>query len=306
MRCYSTYIPIILVVTMFLPLRLLAIELQRSSCLKQYHNYLRAINKLQVNSLRIKFLENCKQANIIPHFLKFRVPTNGCFDDNSVKLFQRNLLKKEIIRAKGDHKNKVLKLEECRNDIKSKAPTNTLPSIILYSRINKNKVHREQTRTHNKKLEALAAEQEHPLFSVDNTVVTYELENTPPDYVMKTLALGPKNAVLDQFDPKDILAELDGLLEHCKNNEVSNEIITDINVKTLNYIKKCKRMKSSRNIILTKKYLKDNNLLAIPFDKGVGICIMSKEQYETKLDAIINLPQFEEVVVTQKNGEHWY
>ena len=50
-------------------------------------------------------------------------------------------------------------------------------------------------------------------------------------------------------------------------------------------------MKSSRNIILTKKYLKDNNLLVIPFDRGVGICIMSKEQYEAKLDAIINLPQ---------------
>ena len=31
---------------------------------------------------------------------------------------------------------------------------------------------------------------------------------------------------------------------------------------------------------------------------------MSKEQYEAKLDAIINLPQFEEVVVTRKNGKH--
>jgi len=77
---------------------------------------------------------------------------------------------------------------------------------------------------------------------------------------MKTLALGPKNAVLDKFDPKDIQVELDALLKYCHQN---NEVIIDINIKTINYIKKCKRMKTTRNITMTKKYLKENNLLAI-------------------------------------------
>ena len=53
--------------------------------------------------------------------------------------------------------------------------------------------------------------------------------------------------------------------------------MTDINVKTLNYIKKCKQQKSPQNKMMTKKYLKDNELLAIPFYKGIGICIMKKE-----------------------------
>jgi len=52
---------------------------------------------------------------------------------------------------------------------------------------------------------------------------------------MKTLALGPKNAVLDKFDPKDIQVELDALLKYCHQN---NEVIIDINIKTINYIKK--------------------------------------------------------------------
>ena len=39
----------------------------------------------------------------------------------------------------------------------------------------------------------------------------------------------------------------------------------------------CKKMNNARNIMLTNKYLKENKLLAIPFDKRVGICIMSKE-----------------------------
>ena len=121
---------------------------------------------------------------------------------------------------------------------------------------------------------------------------------------MDTLSLGPKNAVLDRFDPKDILAEVDGLLYYCKSKNVPDEIITDINVKTLAYIKKCKKMKVSRNIQMTKKYLKEHDLLAIPFDKGIGICIMKKESYHEKMDNIINLPQFEKVDNTRKNAKH--
>ena len=131
----------------------------------------------------------------------------------------------------------------------------------------KQKLRRTQTRTHNKKLQRLSEEQEHPLFNVKNTVVLCGLDNTLPSYVMETLSLGPKNAVLDRFEPKEVLAELDSLLSYCKDANVNDEKITDINIKTLNYIKKAKKMKSSRNIMLTKKYLKTNNLLAVPFDK---------------------------------------
>ena len=95
--------------------------------------------------------------------------------------------------------------------------------------------------THNKKLAALSDEQERPLFSVKNTVIECELDNPLPRYVNDTLALGPKSAILDKFNEKDVLAELDGLLSHCKRYQVNNDIITDINVKTLNYIKKCKK-----------------------------------------------------------------
>ena len=161
-----------------------------------------------------------------------------------------------------------------------------------------------QKNIHHKKLLTLSEEQERPLFTVKNTVVTNNLDNEPPSYVLETLSLGPKNAVLDRFEPKDVLAELDGLLYFCKNNNVSDELITDINVKTLAYIKKCKKMKTSRNIMLTKKYLKQNNLLAIPFDKGVGICVMKSEDYQSKLGDILKLPQFEKLPKGRKNARN--
>ena len=63
-------------------------------------------------------------------------------------------------------------------------------------------------------------------------------------------------------------------------------------------------MKSSRNIQLTKRYLKENDLVAVPFDKGIGICVMKRQDYHRKLDDILNLPQFEKVVNTRKNAKH--
>ena len=86
---------------------------------------------------------------------------------------------------------------------------------------------------------------------------------------METLSFGPKNAVMDSVDAKPILTEIDLFIEYCEKHYLPQDLITDINVKTLDYIKKCKKIKSSRNIQLTKQYLKQKDLLAVPFDKGI-------------------------------------
>ena len=40
---------------------------------------------------------------------------------------------------------------------------------------------------------------------------------------------------------------------------------------------------SDKDVEKARIYLKDNGLLAVPFDKGVGFCVMKKETYEKKL-----------------------
>ena len=80
--------------------------------------------------------------------------------------------------------------------------------------------------------------------------------------------------------------------------------MTDINVKTLNYIKSCKKQKTPRHVILTKQFLTKHNLLAVPFDKGIGYCLMPRDVYEQKLNPIINLPQFEKLEDKRKNAKH--
>ena len=143
---------VLLVTTMFLPHRLLALELERSSCWKQYLHYQKTLIKVENNSLQIKFLENCKRADLIPRFLKFRIPNNGCFDEKTVHNFQKQLLKKELCRAKEDLKKTQSHLEEKRDALRNTAPDKCIPSIILHTRRMRRKARQEQSRTHAKKL----------------------------------------------------------------------------------------------------------------------------------------------------------
>ena len=53
--------------------------------------------------------------------------------------------------------------------------------------------------THTKKLENLSKEQGYPLFNLHDTVKLFELDVLPPKYI-DTLALDPKNPVLEKFD----------------------------------------------------------------------------------------------------------
>ena len=74
-------ISILLITAMFLPYRLFTKELKRNNCYKEYLQYVKAIDKLDKCSLRIVFLEKCRNSDLIPKFLNFRIPNNGCFEE---------------------------------------------------------------------------------------------------------------------------------------------------------------------------------------------------------------------------------
>ena len=285
------------------PVSHLAEEIKRSGCYKHFFQYEKATIKCELNSLRIHFLEQCKRSELIPRFLKFRIPTNGCFDNKSVREFQLKLLHKELVRAKENFQSTEENVNNRKAKLLSHLPTELIPPVEDHIGRSRTKTRMERKAVHEKKLSNLSKEQEQPLFNVQNTVVTCDLEKQPPGYVLDTLSLGPKNATLDRFNPKDILAELDDLLRFCKRNSVLNDTITDINIKTLTYIKKCKKMKTPRHLMLTRKYLNDNKLLAVPFDKGIGFCIMKIDKYQEKLDAILNLSQFEGIPTMKRKNE---
>ena len=131
----------------------------------------------------------------------------------------------------------------------------------------------------------------------------FKLDIVPPKYVLDTLALRPKSPVLEKLDQKVLLAKIDLLLNHLPEQNVSNERISDINIATINYIKKCPKQSISGNLNMTKKYLKGHNLLAVPFNKGTGICLMKSQTFEKKLMDILKLKQFKILEKTHKNAK---
>ena len=96
---------------MLLPYRLLTSELARNDCTNIVMQYRKALEKQEKNCLRVKFLSSCLKADVVPRFLKFRIPNNGTFDNKSVLEFQLNLLRKELYRAKTDLETSKGKLE---------------------------------------------------------------------------------------------------------------------------------------------------------------------------------------------------
>ena len=282
---------------MFLPYHLLAISLKRTECWKPYLDYERSLMKHENCKCCIQFIGSCRSTDVIPKFLKFRIPNNGCFEPTAVHNFQRKLVKQELFKAKktlGEHE---LKVKERRDIFKGFLPQKLLPSVLLFTRVTVFNTRKNGEATHTKKLENLSKEQERLLYNLHNTVKLFELDVFPPKYVLDTLVLGPKNPVLEKLGQKVMLAEIDLLLNRLQKQNVSNDVINDINIATISYIKKCSKQSIPRNLIMTKKYLKEHDLLAVPFDKGIGICLMKCQSYENKLMDILKLKQFKKKLV---------
>ena len=187
--------------------------------------------------------------------------------------------------------------------MKSVLTSQLLPSVLLFTRVTLYNTRKNVEATHTKKLENLSKEQGRPLFNLHHTVKLFELDIVPPKHILDTLALDPKNPVLEKSDWKAMLVEIDLLLNHLQEQNVSNETISDINIAAINYIKRCSKQSIPRNLIMTKKYIEKHNLLAVPFDKGNGICLIKPQAYENEFMDILKLKQFKRLEKSRKNAK---
>ena len=99
---------------------------------------------------------------------------------------------KEITKAKDDLHSANIKLKETLSDLKSNTRSELLPAMLKHAEAYVMKCREKVRETHNQKLLKLSIDQDKPLFTVKNTVILYDVEETPPTYVMETLLLGPK------------------------------------------------------------------------------------------------------------------
>ena len=120
---------------MFLPFRLLASSLRAVNGWKEFLDYRKALINKEKNLLRISFIEECIKADIIPRFLKFRVPNNGCFEPTVVHNFQSKLCKTELNKARKLIEKYAKTVDERRLALQAHVPDKLVPSVDTQQRV---------------------------------------------------------------------------------------------------------------------------------------------------------------------------
>ena len=61
------------------------------------------------------------------------------------------------------------------------------------------------------------------------------------------------------------------------------------------YVKRVKQTPSNKGVEKARKFLKSNGLVAVPYDKGVGFCVMRKDTYENKFSDTVDSNEFSKI-----------
>ena len=115
-----------------------------------------------------------------------------------------------------------------------------------------------------------------------------------PLWAREVLSFGRKHPVRDKFNEIHFLADIDTFLSELKLKRITGEKLCETEAAAKRIAKNVKQTPSDKDVEKARKFSKDNGLLAVPFDKGVGFCVMKKETYEKKLKDLLQAEQFSE------------
>ena len=113
-----------------------------------------------------------------------------------------------------------------------------------------------------------------------------------PYWVHEVLSMGPKHPIRYKFNDTHFLVDIDVFLSQLKNQKTFGYILSKIEAAAKAYAKNERQTPKDKAVEKTRKYLKDNGLMAVLFDKGVGFCTMRKQTYESKLESLLQSAQF--------------
>ena len=214
------------------------------------------------------------------------------FSNQAVHSFQTKLLRTEINNGRTDEKNVEVKLERARGAVQRGVDEKFWPSVINYLSLRGQRQTATVKETHQKKLMKLSERQDRPLGKQGEGSVRALDDVELPNWVQQVLALGPKHPVRDKINETHFLADIDIFLLDLRNRKVSGEALCKIEAVAKADAKRVKQTPSDKGVEKARKYLKSNGLVAVPYDKGVGFCVMRKDTYENKLSDILDSNQF--------------
>ena len=202
--------------------------------------------------------------------MRFRAPKSEIFSEQAVHSFQLKLLKQEINRSERGRKLFKEKLETDMSSFRENVKPEQMPSVVsCIKREMKNHSARVQNRL-NGKLDKLSERQDRPLRNGSHSNVVIMDGHELPKFLLDILSLGPKHPVRDKFNEVQILADVDKLLRELRENKTEGEKLCEIESSAKWYAKNVRETPLHRGVKKVHDYLKANDLLAVPFDKGCG------------------------------------
>lgn len=214
----------------------------------------------------MKFTHEVESSNGENSFLDMKLhhsesPNNGCFHQTAIHNFQKRLLRYELKKTIGTLKQHLDDRNEKRNTLKDDVSQVLLPAIVYDCHPEALMERMVINDRHNNKLIQLSKQQHWPLFSIKDSVKVLDVNVQIPKFVFETLSLGPKNPVLRRFNSKAVLAEVDLLLKFCESKSLVPEVKNQIGAETVNYNSNCVNQAVQKNVTLTKKFLKEHQLI---------------------------------------------
>ena len=161
----------------------------------------------------------------------------------------------------------------------------------------------EATVRHDKKLRTLSFSQGQPSESNKNSLILLDDIN-PPAFVREILSKGTKHPTPAKFNKFHFFAEINRLLEKLDERKIEPALLNHINAKAVLYPDKRKQYanKVVRKVV---GYLQENDIVDVPFDKGLGFCLMKRSTYNEKMDDLCELPQFQRLGKERINAKQY-
>ena len=174
------------------------------------------------------------------------------------------------------------KLETDRSNFRENVRPELMPSVVgSVKREMRNHSAMVQNRL-NGKLDKLSERQDRPLWNGSHSNVVIMDGRELPNFVLEILSLGPKHPVSDKFNEVHFLGDVNKLVRELRENNAGGERLCEIEASAKWYAKKVRETRMNRGVKKVHDYLKTNDLLAVPFDKGCGFCVMKKATYTEK------------------------
>ncbi|XP_062715221.1 uncharacterized protein LOC134291471 [Aedes albopictus] len=254
--------------------------------------------KLAKSSNHIKFLLNCRKCKVIPVCLNYKVHVN-LENEESYRQMEKVLTKQKIRLISeliADGKRTVARTKKAKTDLR-----NTLERLleredfVRAKKMVEDKTVRVYATTKDKeikKLECLkrkrVAELSYEAEWVENTT-----EAAIPDYLERTLMLGPNYNVPNRgnFPYIETVAEIDRAIKNKDNvEEIRAEVATAMS-NFINYNNQPRHHQQewiAKDVGRSRKFLKEHpNILLTKADKGNKTVILSSEEYEEKMEGML-------------------